>query len=239
MQLKNNGFTKAPNAIIRDPSLSPTAKVAWMLIASMKPGFHPTRGQWMEMLPCRDKGTWNRAVMELVRAGLVEVETVQGAKRYRVAAPGQEGGKTTPERAEIPPSQGRKNHPSIIIEEHIEEQKKNNSVARARLREEVAQDAMVEMGCMSISIDRDTYARLTAEIFNDWEFLDLPDDQWTKHHFLSVLRIKARELKRHGDNKTDNDPRAAERVRLAQGYAAAIARLAAEDDARAANIRQP
>ena len=235
--IKNTGYTKMPNAILRDPSLSPTAKVAWALISGMKPGYHPTRKEWMDMLPCKDKGTWNRAVRDLVEAGLVEVETVSGAKRYRVVTDGQEGGKSTPLRVENPPSEGRKIHPPIII---IEEQKMNNSVVRARLREEVAQEAMVEMGCMSVGISRDAYMRLSAEIFNDWEFQDLPDQDWTKKHFLSVLRIKAREQKRYGqNNQTNHDQRDAERLQLAQRYAASIARLAAEDDARAANLRQP
>ena len=40
-------------------------------------------------------------------------------------------------------------------------------------------------------------------------------------------------------NQPTGDPRRQERQQLAEGYAAAIARLAAEDDARAANIRKP
>lgn len=41
------------------------------------------------------------------------------------------------------------------------------------------------------------------------------------------------------NNQPTGDPRAAERAHLANGYAAAIARLAAEDDARAAGVRRP
>ena len=40
-------------------------------------------------------------------------------------------------------------------------------------------------------------------------------------------------------NQPTGDPRRQERMQLAEGYAATIARLAAEDDARAANVRQP
>lgn len=224
MQVKNNGYTKAPNAIIRDPGLSPTAKVAWMLISSMKPTYHPTREQWMEMLPCKDKGTWNRAVRELVDAGLVEVETVMTAKHYRVVTQEQEGGKSTPSRVENPPSQGLIIRPPMII---TEEQEKNNSEVRARLREEVMNDAMVEMGCMSTGISRDTYTRLTAEIFNDWEFTGIPDDQWNKMHFLSVLRIKAREAKRYGQNNNNRGTAAESREQRAANVAAKMAALGA------------
>lgn len=185
------GYVKAPHDIVRDPTLSAMAKVAWLLIAGMPDGYHPTREEWMFKLPCGDKRTWWRVIDELQQAGLIEV-TKQGTRNIytaiqRVENNTDKGCETTPiERCENAPY--KKNI--------IEEQKNTESEARTRLREEVMVDMMVEMGCRSCSITRDQYIQLTEEIFSDWEFADFPPDEWSKHHFLSVLRIKAKELKR-------------------------------------------
>jgi hypothetical protein len=215
---QQQGYTKAPHGILRDPSLSPAAKVAWLLIAGMPDGYHPTREKWMAMLPCGDKRTWWRVTSELRQAGLITVEK-QGTKRiYKAIQKGVEshplrvqnntevGCETTPkERCEITPS--KKN----IIEEQV----KNSDDARTRLREEVTQDMMVEIGCRSVGISPELYNTLSQEIFNDWEFQATPDAEWNKQHFLSVLRIKAREYNRqqHDKNKTrPNDRRRASDV---------------------------
>lgn len=178
----DTGYVKAPHDIVRDPSLSATAKVAWLLIAGMPDGRHPTRGQWMAMLPCSDKRTWWRAVNELEQAGLIKVAR-QGSKKVYTAV-----------------TCGTKQQPIVAGDAaaQAKEQKKSNTEMRTRLREEVMVDMMVETGCRSCGITQEQYNRLADEIFSDWEFSDFPDYEWTKHHFLSVLRIKADKLKRNG-----------------------------------------
>ena len=93
---------------------------------------------------------------------------------------------------------------------NVEESNKNNILvdARARMREEVMTDAMVEMGCMSLGIDRGTYYQLADQVFNDWQFQDLPDQEWNKAHFLAVMRIKvnAKRNEQRATNQQTGDP---------------------------------
>ena len=72
--------------------------------------------------------------------------------------------------------------------------------ARTRVREEVMSDAMVEMGCMSLGIDRGTYENLAFQVFTDWDFQNLPDGEWTKTHFLAVMRYKVSDYKKSNNN---------------------------------------
>ena len=233
--MEQGGYVKAPHALVRDPSLSAVAKVAWLLIAGMPDGYHPTRDQWMDMLPCRDKRTWWHAINELKRAGLIEVEISGQRRYYRVRQIGAENVPVTPHDryikctdigAENVPNLGAENAPH---KKNIEEQEKNISEARVRLREEVMVDMMVETGCRSVGITQQQYIQFAQEIFNDWEFSDLPDHEWNKHHFLSVLRIKAKEYKYNATEK-DRQPIAAGRAERATRLAATMAALAAKGD---------
>lgn len=226
-----DGYVKAPHDIVRDPSLSATAKVAWLLIAGMPEGYHPTREQWMAMLPCDNKRTWWKVINELEQAGLVEVESVGPRRIYRAKMMGAKNApitrkdrckKCTDIGAKNTPILGAKNAP---IKKNIEEQKNNPVDVRARLREEVTQDAMVEMGCRSVGLSLAEYHSLAQEIFNDWTFQDTPDSEWSKQHFLAVLRIKARELRRQNNNGTVKQPIAAGRADRAAALARTMATL--------------
>lgn len=230
------GFVKAPHDLIRDPALSPAAKVAWLLIAGMPDGYNPAREQWMAMLPCGDKRTWWRVVAELEAAGLIEV-TRQGSKKIYTALQG--GVKQHPQGVQNNTDMGCETTPVQRCEttphkKNIEEQEKNIPEVRARLREEVTCDMMVEMGCRSADITPEQYRQLADQIFNDWTFQDLPDHEWTKSHFLGVLRIKARELKNQNNNGQriiNADPvarRQMERQQRVQDIAAATAAFAAQ-----------
>lgn len=81
---------------------------------------------------------------------------------------------------------------SIIYNKNIN--KNNNCVAETRTREEFIADALndlrVEQGCMAMKITRDEYRQLLAEVINDWEFRNLPDEEWTLTHLLAQMRIK-------------------------------------------------
>ena len=197
-----NGFTKIPNELMRNPLLSPTEKTVWGVIASMAPGFNPTIGQLCTMVQCH-RDTWRAAVKRLERFGMVAVKHRPNGVTYTVV---EETSKW-----HITPREGMKNsHPMKISEgmkistpseEHIKEHKKNIDVdARTRVREEVMSDEMVEMGCMSLGIDRGTYENLAFQVFTDWDFQNLPDSEWTKTHFLAVMRYKVADYKKSNNN---------------------------------------
>ena len=230
------GYVKAPHSIVRDPSLSATAKVAWLLIAGMPDGYHPTREQWMAMLGVKDKTTWWKTIKELEDASLIEI-TTSGKRRFFKALYMVEKNhhtmveKTHHKRVEKPTIEGWKNPP---LKKNIEEQEKNIPEVRARLREEVMQDMMVEMGCRSVGISLADYHSMADEIFNDWTFQDLPDHEWSKSHFLAVLRIKAKEQIKQNSNGQriiNADPvarRQAERQQRVAEIAAATAAFTAK-----------
>ena len=67
----------------------------------------------------------------------------------------------------------------------------------------------------------------------DFEWLMRPNN------FPKVLEGNYDNHETANQTQPTGDPRAAERQHLARGYAATIARLAAEDDARAAGVRKP
>lgn len=135
--------------------------------------------------------------------------------------------------ASIDPKNGTIIHPKIgstIYNKNNNKNNKNNSLEmRARMREEVMQDMMVETGCRSVGITVEQYKTIAEEIFNDWTFQNLPDDEWTKGHFLAVMRIKAN-VKRNGQQQNNGNAGSGNdaRVKLDQDAVTAMAALAAE-----------
>ena len=228
--MKNNGYTKIPNAIIRSTRLTIEAKLTWMFIASMPRDYQFTVGEACGVLRINIK-TWRRCVAALKEDGLIEVDMRPGKKNlYRVLPPSvsDPGSQTVPlpnETPTPPPFEYRGTH------SNNKEQLKNNSLvdARARMREEVMTDAMVEMGCMSLGIDRVTYYQLADQVFNDWQFQDLPDSEWNKAHFLAVMRIKINA--KRNEQRTNNkggDGAGDALDKLNQDALKAMAALAAE-----------
>jgi hypothetical protein len=117
---------------------------------------------------------------------------------------------------------------SIIYNKNNNKNNKNDSLEmRARMREEVMQDMMVETGCRSVGITVEQYKTIAEEIFNDWTFQNLPDNEWTKGHFLAVMRIKAN-VKRNGQQQNNGNAGSGNdaRVKLQQDAAKAMAALA-------------
>ena len=106
-----------------------------------------------------------------------------------------------------PPNEYRGTH--CILEKN---KKKNNvdddtrACARERFEQEVMIDANIELACMSCEITPAQYKELAEKIIAEWRFKDLQDSEWTKSHFMSVLRYKVADLKRnnHNINKNEN-----------------------------------
>lgn len=109
---------------------------------------------------------------------------------------------------------------------------------RARVREEAMLEMKVENACRAFSISRQEYVDLVEQVLCDWAACDEPD--WSYRHLYNTLRIKASERrKNNGTAKIVNGTTgtsAEGREQRAAAVAATIARLAAEDDARASKI---
>lgn len=245
----NNGYTRIPHELMRNPNLPPIAKVVWSLIAGMAPGFNATLSQYCKMVACHPD-TWRSIIKMLELFGMVSVEHLPNGVKYSAitdtskwSIPEKEGMKIS---HPMKISQGRKNsyrkgmkisggegmkisHPS---EEQLEEQKKNNCVvdAHTHTHEEFIADALnglrVEQGCMAMGVTPDEYRQLVAEVTNDWIFRNIPDNEWTLTHLLAQMRIKHNIINRNnGNNQGHNlDPRA----KLDIDAAKAMAALASE-----------
>ncbi|MBQ9556964.1 MAG: hypothetical protein IJV05_12155 [Muribaculaceae bacterium] len=85
----------------------------------------------------------------------------------------------------------------------------NNNVdddMRKKLEQEVMIDLNIELACKSCAITAEEYRQLAERIIADWKFQDLEDSEWTKKHFMSVLRHKVNDLKQqsYGSQNTTN-----------------------------------
>lgn len=205
--MKNNGYTRIPNAIIRS-GIPAGEIVVWCFIASMPDGYTYSVEQASAMLGINVK-TWRDCVAGLLRRGMITVERIPGKTNVYEVVRDTEKWYTTPAKnweyqnsAPLPkngtpplPKNGRGTH------SYNKEQLNNiDDDARTRVREEVMNDAMVEMGCMSLGIDRGTYENLAFQVFTDWDFQNLPDGEWTKTHFLAVMRYKVADYKKQNNN---------------------------------------
>jgi len=123
---------------------------------------------------------------------------------------------------------------STIYNKNNKKDNKNIAVADARVRthEEFKADALndlrVEQGCMAMGITPEQYRQLVAEVTNDWEFRDIPDNEWNLTHLLAQMRIKHNINNRKNGQRTNevsgqqSDPRA----KLNQDAVKAMAALA-------------
>ena len=247
----NNGYTRIPHELMRNPNLPPIAKVVWSLIAGMAPGFNATLSQYCKMVACHPD-TWRSIVKMLELFGMVSVEhfpngvkysaitdtskwKIQSKEGMKISHPmkNSKGMKNSYRRGmKISGGEGMKiSHPS---EEHIEEQKKNNCVvdAHTHTHEDFIADALnglrVEQGCMAMGITPDEYRQLVTEVTNDWIFRNIPDNEWTLTHLLAQMRIKHNINKRNNGNNPQSGQQIDPRVKLAQDAVKAMAALAEE-----------
>ena len=83
--------------------------------------------------------------------------------------------------------------------------------AHARTHEEFIADALndlrVEQGCMAMRITAEEYRQLVTEVTNDWNFRNIPDNEWTLTHLLAQMRIKNNINNRNnGQHQPTGDP---------------------------------
>ena len=203
-----------PNAIIRSSELSVSDKAVWNFIASMPNGYRYTVRSACDKLHINEK-TWCRCVCKLERKGLVTVKSVPGQTNVYDAvrdSPQWEETPTkivgssngTPTKIAVPPP------PNEYPTTHYNKKKQlNNNVdddTRKKLELEVMIDLNIELACKSCGITAEEYRHLAEKIIADWKFQDLEDSEWTKKHFMSVLRHKVNDLKllSNGPKNTTN-----------------------------------
>jgi hypothetical protein len=75
---------------------------------------------------------------------------------------------------------------------------------REKLEHEVMIDGNIELACKSCGITQTQYMELATAIIAEWKFKDLPDSEWTKNHFISVLRYKVKSFKNHNYEKENS-----------------------------------
>lgn len=212
--MHDKGFTMVPNAIIRSSELSVSDKAVWNFIASMPNGYRYTVRSACDKLHINEK-TWCRCVCKLERKGLVTVKSVPGQTNVYEAvrdSPQWEETPTkivgssngTPTKIAVPPP------PNEYPTTHYNKKKQlNNNVdddTRKKLELEVMIDLNIELACKSCGITAEEYRHLAEKIIADWKFQDLEDSEWTKKHFMSVLRHKVNDLKllSNGPKNTTN-----------------------------------
>ena len=224
--MHNNGFTKVPNAIIRSSVLSIAEKAVWCYMASMPDGYRYSVRSACMTLHIGDK-TWRRAVIKLEKLGLISVKHMLGMKTVYKASKNALGWNLTTSKmtsgsndtscqltSGLNDSSGQSTAPPRVNglqATHInnkEQLNNNDDDTRAHLREkfehEVMIDENIELTCMSCSITKAQYNELAAAIIAEWKFKDLPDSEWTKNHFISVLRYKVNSNKNFSYGKENS-----------------------------------
>ena len=95
---------------------------------------------------------------------------------------------------------------------------------REKLKQEVMIDANIELACVGCGITTELYKQFAAMIIADWKFQDLDDKEWTKKHFMSVLRHKVADLKQkeNGFQITKNTDRTSDPLTRAAIHTANI-----------------
>ena len=200
--MHDKGFTMVPNAIIRSSVLSIAEKAVWNYIASMPDGYRYSIRSACKTLHIGDK-IWRRAIIKLEKLGLISVRHVLGRATVYEASKDALGWNATPSQLTTPP---------LVNEQQVTHYNKkkllNNNVdddtcahMREKLEHEVMIDGNIELACKSCGITQAQYMELATAIIAEWKFKDLPDSEWTKNHFISVLRYKVNGLKNYNHEK--------------------------------------
>lgn len=224
--MKNNGYTRIPNAIIRS-GIPAGEIVVWCFIASMPDGYTYSVEQASAMLGINVK-TWRDCVAGLLRRGMITVERIPGKTNVYEVVRDTEKWYTTPAKnweyqnsAPLPkngttplPKNGRGTH------YNNKEQLKNNTSTPARACErlvaELMADGRVELALMQYHITVEQYRRLVEEIINDWQFRGLPDSDYNLNHFSIVLRTVMAKQQRNNGTGQQTDGRADKDSTIAQ-----------------------
>ena len=211
--MNDKGYTRIPNAIIRMAVISPSEMRAWCLIASLPEGYGLTVKQASAMLGVNEK-TWRWCVAELTRRGMISVEHSPGqANIYRVEGD-TKNWDTTPSKnweyqklAGVPkigmtplPKSGRGTHynKKKTINNYVDDDA--HAHARENFIQNMRSDGSVEQAKIALRISSDEYLEMLEAIAAEWEYQNLPDDEWNARHLISVMRYRVNDKKRNNSN---------------------------------------
>ena len=243
----NNGYTRIPNELIRNPHLPPIAKVVWSVIAGMKPGFVATVQQYCTMVACHPN-TWRSTIKTLEKYGMISVEhSPNGVTYTAITDPSKwtvEGNKNCDPNKNCEGNkncyaecnkncyaEGNKN--CDLSEEQIKEQENNSTTtcahARERLLKELFADARIELAMMQHHITVEQYRQLVKDIIADWQFRDLPESDYNLNHFSSVLRYRVAAINNRNNGNNQQPGNTGNPIdKLDQDAVKAMAALAAQ-----------
>lgn len=190
------------------------------------------------------------ALAKLVNSGEITRDFVKGQKtttsianwsKYQVYQKSTHQDKAGVAKNDTPPCQKLIDPISKIdtpthtyINKNNKKDNKNNCVvdAHARTHEEFIENALtdmaVERGCMAMKITREEYRQLLTDVINDWEFRQLPDNEWTLTHLLAQMRIKHNIINRNNGNNQQSGQPSDARAKLDNDAVKAMAALGAE-----------
>lgn len=240
---RDKGYTRIPNAIIDDPSLSPVDKVVWLLVASYRDGCTLSTRDIAERIKVA-RLVVRRSLARLSGCGLISWEKGAGQRRSVIRANGSKsdpinGLKYDPidssNGLKYDPLNGSKSDPipPIIL---LKKNNKENIIthtARAYAYEELAGEASwVEGLCCSRGIDLETMHAYIADFCRycheaEITHRDLSD---AKRHFVRQLTSQ---IERNERNKQQAARGALGSAGRAQREAAIIAAIAATASAGA------
>ena len=153
---------------------------------------------------------------------------------------------------EVPVRYIQANQQQLKNKEEKNKEYNNISLSNTRTKEEfswamevVNATAQVETFCMQEHITPQEFKNYAFAVMNEWEMVGKThtDRSDMKSHLIATIRKKIQDQKTqkiNGNNRTSNwqQTNGAGREQRAAAYMSAIASLAAEDDARAAKVRQ-
>lgn len=231
---RDKGFTRIPNAILDEPSLTPAAKIVWLLVASYRDGCTLSTRDIAARLHV-DRGVVLDALAALVSAGLLTWDKGVGSRRsFLTVCNGRENQPLNNSQwLEKPTNNGREKQPIPPIIYIKKNNKKNNikRPARAYAYEELAGEKSWEEGlCCSRGIDLETMHAYIADFCRycheaEITHRDLSD---AKRHFVRQLTSQIERNARQQQTAARGTLGSAGRAQREAAIIAAIAATASE-----------
>lgn len=139
-------FTKIPNHVIKDPSLSPYAKAIYILIKSYSPSY-PSYNRIMEQTGIGSRSTINKGLSDLKAKGLIRIIDSPKYKSNLYEFPSPEKMDTTSLKDELKPVQEMdSNNTKLIIPNNKASGASTDPPVEASKRDQIFEEAISSLG---------------------------------------------------------------------------------------------